>query len=139
VKTIADALGVARSNLGAQAIAAPRQRRGRRPQPDAELLAEIKEIIAGMPTYGYRRVPPHPATPPRTGWGGGQRQAALPGDEGTPAAALERHTGTGAERRHDGRVAVDRSDARWCSDSFEIGCDPSTRHIDVLLRGSVKA
>jgi putative transposase len=56
MKTIADALGVARSNLAVQAIAAPRQRRGRRPQPDAELLAEIKATIAGLPTYGYRRV-----------------------------------------------------------------------------------
>ena len=27
------------------------------------------------------------------------------------------------ERRHDGRIAVDRSDLRWCSDGFEIGCD----------------
>jgi putative transposase len=36
---------------------------------------------------------------------------------------LERHTGGGEERRHDGRVAVDRSDTRWCSDGFEIGCD----------------
>ena len=36
---------------------------------------------------------------------------------------LQRHSGDGAERRHDGRVAVDRSDARWCSDGFEIGCD----------------
>jgi putative transposase len=36
---------------------------------------------------------------------------------------LERHTGSGEERRHDGRIAVDRSDRRWCSDGFEIGCD----------------
>jgi acetyl esterase/lipase len=49
VKTIADTLGVARSNLVAQAsAAAPRRRRGRgrQPQPEAELLAEIKETIA---------------------------------------------------------------------------------------------
>src|SRR5437763_9321944 len=36
---------------------------------------------------------------------------------------LDRHTGNGEERRHDGRIAVDRSDTRWCSDGFEIGCD----------------
>ena len=40
---------------------------------------------------------------------------------------LERHTGKGEERRHDGRVAVDRSDTRWCSDGFEIGCDNGER------------
>ena len=56
MKRIAETLEVARSNLAVQAIAAPHRRRGRPPQPDAELLAEIKEIIAGMPTYGYRRV-----------------------------------------------------------------------------------
>jgi putative transposase len=55
VKTIADALGVARSNLAAKTSVAPR-RRGRRPQPEAELLAEIRRVIAVQPTYGYRRV-----------------------------------------------------------------------------------
>jgi putative transposase len=57
VKAVADALRVARSNLTAQAApVTPRQRRGRRPLPDVALLAEIKGIIAGLPTYGYRRV-----------------------------------------------------------------------------------
>jgi len=50
MKRIAETLGVARSNLAVQAIAAPRRRRGRPPQPDAELLAEIKEIIAWSPS-----------------------------------------------------------------------------------------
>ena len=57
MKAIADALGVARSNLVAQTVAQPtRQRRGRRPQPEAELVAEIKALIAGQPSYGYRRI-----------------------------------------------------------------------------------
>ncbi|MBV8526318.1 MAG: IS3 family transposase, partial [Acetobacteraceae bacterium] len=57
MKTVADALGVARSNLAEQAAAIPgEKRRGRKPQPESELLAEIQEIIAAMPTYGYRRV-----------------------------------------------------------------------------------
>ena len=33
-----------------------RQRRGRRPAPEDELLAEIKATIAGQPTYGYCRI-----------------------------------------------------------------------------------
>jgi putative transposase len=128
MKTVADALGVARSNLAVQAASAPiRQRRGRRPQPDAALLAEINAIIAGQPSYGYRRV--HALI---------RRQR-----ERTGAAAvnvkrvyrvmqahgllLARHTGAGIERRHDGRVAVDQSDIRWCSDGFEIGCDNGER------------
>jgi putative transposase len=124
VKTISDALGVARSNLAAQAAPkTTRQRRGRRPQPEDELLAEIKDAIAGQPTYGYRRI--HALV---------RRRRA---QEGRPAVnvkrvyrvmkvrglLLERHTGKGEERRHDGRVAVDRPDTRWCSDGFEIGCE----------------
>ena len=124
MKRIAETLGVARSNLAAQA--APertRDRRGRPPQPEAELVAEIKTLIAGQPTYGYRRI--HALL---------RRQHCEQG--GAPVNVkrvyrvmkahgllLERHTGGGEERRHDGRVAVDRPDTRWCSDGFEIGCD----------------
>jgi hypothetical protein len=36
---------------------------------------------------------------------------------------LQRHAGGAEARRYDGRVAVDRSNLRWCSDGFEIGCD----------------
>jgi hypothetical protein len=51
VKTIADALGAARSNLAVQASAALPARRRRRPAKP-----EIEQIIAGQPSYGYRRV-----------------------------------------------------------------------------------
>jgi putative transposase len=128
MKTVADTLGVARSNLAVQAAPArDRQRRGRPPQPDAALLAEIKAIIAGLPTYGYRRV--HallrrcreqnggPAVNVKRVWRVMKANGLL----------LQRHCGSGIERRHDGRVAVDRSDTRWCSDGFEIGCDNGER------------
>lgn len=124
MKTIADTLGVARSNLAVQA--APErthQRRGRRPQPEAELVAEIKALIAGQPTYGYRRI--HALLQRQ------RREQAVSAVNvkrvyrvmKAHGLLLERHTGNGEERRHDGRVAVDRSDTRWCSDGFEIGCD----------------
>ena len=128
MKTIAEAVGVARSNLVVQAAASTlRQRRGRRPQPEDELLAEIKDTIAGQPTYGYRRI--HALL-------GRQRR-----EHGAVAVnvkrvyrvmkahglLLERHTGKGEERRHDGRVAVDHPDTRWCSDGSEIGCDNGER------------
>ncbi len=91
------------------------------------MLAEIKAIIAELPTYGYRRV-----------------HALLRRDReqtGAPAVnvkrvyrvmkahdlLLQRHSGAGIERRHDGRVAVDQTDTRWCSDGFEIGCDNGER------------
>lgn len=125
---IADGLGVARSNLAARVRPqTAQQRRGRRPQPDGELVAEIKALIAGQPTYGYRRI--HALL---------RRQRR---EQGGPAVnvkrvyrvmkvhglLLERHTGGGEERRHDGRIAVDYPDARWCSDGFEIGCDNGER------------
>ena len=57
MKAISDTLGVARSNLAMQAASGrTRKRRGRRPQPEAALVTEIKTLIAGQPTYGYRRI-----------------------------------------------------------------------------------
>ena len=129
MKTIADVLGVARSNLAVRAAGAATQqkRRGRPVQPEDDLLVEIRAVIAELPTYGYRRV--HEMI----------RRAREA--EGRPPAnvkrvyrvmkahglLLQRHTGAGIERRHDGRVAVDRSDTRWCSDGFEIPCDNGER------------
>jgi putative transposase len=128
MKSVADALGVARSNLAIQAAPSRlQQRRGRRPLPDAVLLSEIKDIIAGLPTYGYRRV--HALLRRRREQNG---EAAVNVKRvyrvmRAHGLLLERHSGSGVERRHDGRVAVDQSDTRWCSDGFEIGCDNGER------------
>jgi len=129
MKTIAEVLEVARSNLASRAACSPdkRKRRGRCALPEHELLAEIKAVIAEMPTYGYRRV--HAMI----------RRAREA--QGRPPVnvkrvyrvmkvhglLLQRHTGAGTERRHDGKIAVDRSDTRWCSDGFEIPCDNGER------------
>lgn len=41
---------------------------------------------------------------------------------------LRRHTGRPLDTRaHGGRIAVERSDMRWCSDGFEIGCESGER------------
>jgi putative transposase len=54
---VADALGVARSNLVARA-----KRDGSRPRlqyrkaGDAELLARIRPLVDARPSYGYRRI-----------------------------------------------------------------------------------
>jgi putative transposase len=123
VKAISDTLGVARSNLAVQA-APPRtrQRRGRRPQPEAELVAEIKVLIAGQPTYGYRRIHALLRRQRREQGGAAVNVKRVYRVMKAHGLLLERHTGSGEERRHDGRVAVDCSDTRWCSDGFEIGC-----------------
>lgn len=124
MKAVARALGVARSSLVAKPDAV--RRRGRHPLPEAELVAEIKAVIATMPTYGYRRV--HAIL----------RRRAEEGGRPSPnhkrvwrvmkahGLLLARHAG-GAERRHDGRIAVPERNTRWCSDGFEIACGNGER------------
>jgi hypothetical protein len=56
MKTVAEVIGVSRSNLVERLQKRPKKRIGRPPLPDEELVAEIKAAIAELPTYGYRRV-----------------------------------------------------------------------------------
>ncbi len=124
MKVVCEVLGVARSNIAARAkspLGKPRQ--GRPALPDNEMVMAIQAIITDMPSYGYRRV-----------WALLRRVARA---EGRPAPnhkrvyrvmkarglLLQRHAGGVEARRHDGRIAVDRSNLRWCSDGFELGCD----------------
>jgi putative transposase len=127
VKTIADTLRVARSNLAVQANTTVPAGRGRPAKPEAELLAEIKKIIAGQPTYGYRRVHALIRRSRREEGGTAVNVKRVYRIMKAHGLLLERHTAGGVERRHDGRVAVDRPDTRWCSDGFEIGCDNGER------------
>ncbi len=126
MKTVAEVIGVSRSNLAERLQERPQSRIGRPPLPDEELVAQIKAVICELPTYGYRRV--HAIL---------KRQTVAAGLK--PAnhkriyrvmkahgLLLDRHAG-GVERRHDGRVAVDERNRRWCSDGFEIGCDNGER------------
>jgi putative transposase len=122
MKTVAEVIGVARSNLIDRVRDRPKRRLGRPPLPDDDLLAAIKAVIAELPTYGYRRV--HAIL---------KRQALAQGCQSpnhkrvyrvmkVHGLLLDRHAG-GAERRHDGRIAVGERNRRWCSDGFEIGCE----------------
>src|SRR5215469_9172696 len=70
MKTVAEVIGVSRSNLIERMRERPKKRIGRPPPPDEKLVSEIKAVIVELPTYGYRRV--HAI----------QSQASLPGDEG---------------------------------------------------------
>jgi putative transposase len=57
MKTVAEVLGVSRSNLVERLRERPPRRLiGRPPLPGAGLVAQIKAVIAELPTYGYRRV-----------------------------------------------------------------------------------
>jgi putative transposase len=120
---VCETIGVARSNVAERAAGRTPKRRGRPPLPDGELLEQIKAVIADMPSYGHARV-----------WAILRREAIAEGR--APAnrkriyrvmrahgLLLQRHAGGREERRHDGKVAVERSNLRWCSDGFEIACD----------------
>jgi len=56
MKTIAEVIGVSRSNLIERLQERSKTRIGRPPLPDEELVAEIKVVIGELPTYGYRWV-----------------------------------------------------------------------------------
>lgn len=123
MSVVAEALSISRQHLSAMHNRSPARRRGRPPLPDAELVGDIRALIADLPTYGYRRV--HALL---------RRQAARTGRTApnpkrvyrvmkVHGLLLQRHSSSQEERRHDGRVAVDRRNTRWCSDALEIACD----------------
>ena len=107
MKSVADTLGVARSNLVEQLRRPNRPRRGpyRRAEDEA-VLAEIRTITDARPTYGYRRVT---ALLNRARCSSGEpplnhkrvfrlmRQASL---------LLQPHTGRRAIRAHEGTVVA---------------------------------
>jgi len=126
VKPVCDALGLARSNVHAL-TSRPSSwvdgRTQRTTQGDSKLVAEIREQIAELPSYGYRRActlvnrhrsPAAPRVNPK-------RAYRVMADNGLllPKAPKRPHS----SRPHNGTVAVATSDTRWCSDGFEIKCD----------------
>ena len=123
MKAVAEALGVARSNLVDQLRHPERRSRGPyRRSGDDELLAEIRAITDARPTYGYRRVT---ALLNRARRSSGEppvnrkrvlrlmRQASL---------MLQPHTGRRPVRAHEGTVVAPASNRRWASDGFEVPC-----------------
>jgi transposase InsO family protein len=127
MKSVCLVLGVARSNLHLL-YRRPSEwrdgRRGRTPQHDEAVLADIRRHIADLPSYGYRRAGAllnrerraHglPALNSKRIYRIMARHQLL-----LPKAPLRRQS----SRVHDGRVSVATSDLRWCSDGFEIKCD----------------
>ena len=125
MKPVCEALGLARSNvhsLTSRPSSWLDGRTRRTPQDDSELLAEIREQIAELPSYGYRRAcalvnrqrPAARRVNPK-------RVYRVMAGNGLllPKAPKRAHS----SRPHHGTVAVATSDIRWCSDGFEIKCD----------------
>jgi transposase InsO family protein len=127
MKAVCDSLGVARSNVHAR-YSRPASwldgRSGRRPADDAELAEALRAEVSSLPSYGYRRAQ---ALVNRRRKAAGEGRVnhkrvyrvmkasglLLPKAPKRPESS----------REHDGTVAVTNSDARWCSDGFEIKCD----------------
>jgi putative transposase len=114
---------MSRPHLSAMRRPGEQRRRGRPGLPDTELVADIRRLIADLPTYGYRRV--HALL--RREAEGNKRAAPNPKRVyrvmKLHGLLLQRHSGRGEERRHDGKIAVQIRNTRWCSDGLEIGCD----------------
>ena len=121
MKTAADTLGVARSNLVEQLKRPEQRRRGPyRREGDDELLAEIRAIADARPTYGHRRVA---ALLNRARRGSGEppvnRKRVLRRMQHA-ALTLQPHTARRPIRAHEGTVVAPSSNRRWASDGFEI-------------------
>jgi len=127
VKTVCLALGLARSHI--HHLVHRREnwvdgRTQRTPAVDDQLVQEIRQHIAELPSYGYRRACALVNRARRTSG----RAVVNP----KRAYRLMKHQGLllpraprrrASSRPHDGKVAVASSDLRWCSDGFEIKCD----------------
>ena len=120
MKAVADALGVARSNLARQAAAPAEPRRPYRKAADAELLGALRQLVDQRPTYGYRRL---------TALLNRQRRAKdLPPVNGKRVLRILRaagltlrvHTARRPGRTHDGTVVALSPNVRWCSDHLEL-------------------
>ena len=123
MKTVADTLGVARSNLVDQLRHPERRRRGPyRRAGDDELLAEIRAITDERPTHGYRRVT---ALLNRA-----RRSSGAPAVNRKRVLRLMRHAALLPQpyparrpvRAPEGAVAAPASNQRWASDGFETPC-----------------
>ena len=82
MKRIAETLGVARSNLVERAAGKHPKRGPQTRTGDAELTSDIRRLVDGRPSYGYRRIAALLKRERRSaGPGSCQRQASLPVDE----------------------------------------------------------
>ncbi len=120
MKTVADTLGVSRSNLIDRLEHRTEARGPYRKTEDAALLPLIRAVVDERLTYGYRRV---------TALVNRQlRQHGKPTVNAKRvlrimrrhALTLERHTGLPSSRTHDGKIIVLASNLRWCSDHLEL-------------------
>ena len=122
MKTVADTLGVSRSQLHSRLREGSRPRGRYQKTEDGEILVSIRALTDDRPTYGYRRI-----------WALLNRQRENAGLSrlnhkriyrlmSQNGLLLQRYTGKPPGRAHDGQIITIRSNLRWTSDGFEIPC-----------------
>lgn len=120
MKTVAEVVGVSRSNLIDRIEQRAKARGPYRKAEDAALLPLIRAVVDERLTYGYRRVT---ALVNRK-----LRQDGKPTVNAKRVLrimqrhvlTLQRHTGLRSSRTHDGKIIVLASNQRWCSDHLEL-------------------
>jgi putative transposase len=124
---VCQALGLARSNvhvLRSRPVSWIDSRTERTPSGDDQLLADIREQITELPSYGYRRacalVNRKRANSDAARVNPKRVYRVMAGNALLLPKAPRRLQ---SNRPHTGTVSVQASDARWCSDGFEIKCD----------------
>ena len=122
MKTVADTLGVSRSQLHSRLREGSRPRGRYQKTEDGEILVSIRALTDDRPTYGYRRI-----------WALLNRQRDSAGLSrlnhkriyrlmSQNGLLLQRYTGKPPGRAHDGQIITIRPNLRWTSDGFEIAC-----------------
>ena len=122
MKTVADTLGVSRSQLHLRLREGSRPRGRYQKSEDAEMLAAIRTLTDDRPTYGYRRI-----------WALLNRQREQAGQTrlnhkriyrlmSQNGLLLQRYTGKPPGRAHDKQITTIRPNLKWTLDGFEIAC-----------------
>ena len=119
---IAETLGVARSNLHQRVVGNTAARRTYHKTGDADLVPIIRRLVDARPTYGYRRITALLNRERKTADLSPVNRKRVLRIMGAHGLTLERSTGRREGRVHDGKIAVMRSNLRWCSDALEFLC-----------------
>jgi putative transposase len=115
LKTICSVLGVSRSTAYRQTK--PRLGFYRKAEDD-EVLEQIRTVTRKRATYGHRRVGARVNQLFGVHYNRKRIRRVMRINELQMPAKSRRRTG----RAHTGRIATEQSNARWCSDVFEIAC-----------------
>ena len=118
MKTVADVMGVSRSNLHDRVRGCIQPRRSYHKAQDAAVLPRIQKLVARRPTYGYRRITALLNRELRSEGLANVNHKRVYRIMKDNSLLLQRSGSPRPERSHDGKVIMMRSNLRWCSDAL---------------------